>query len=435
MVAVGSGKLGVLRAVALGLPLGLMLAASSCSSNGGDDDDDNGGEAGSGGSGASGGSGNSGGSGGCKPKTCAGSNADCGTLADGCGKTLECGPCEAPLFCGGDGTPNRCTQAYGWTAAPHDAAYDIQALWGSSANTVWAAAGGGTLLGGAGQIHLFDGVAWDLFYTMATPGFTDAYGSGSDLFVVGHGEQFYQVNLDKVLDLGSSHENLAVWASAPNAVWVGANSTAYPLRFWNGERFVDTEAKYRSPDTAAVTAIWGSSADDVWAADTDGILHFDGTGWTRSYSVAGSIFGMDGSGPTDVWAVGPRTLLHYDGQSWKQVADGVNKALNDVWVAGPNDVWLVGDGGRIMHGGTGGLSLVESGVTSGLFAIWGSSPEDIWAGGEGGAIIHYGPVDAPTMMPDGGTVDCNPGGYGCSESPCCAPFRCTNIGGGILVCA
>lgn len=41
-----------------------------------------------------------GGPGGCKPKTCAGLKAECGSVADGCGKVLECGECEEGSFCG-----------------------------------------------------------------------------------------------------------------------------------------------------------------------------------------------------------------------------------------------------------------------------------------------------------------------------------------------
>jgi hypothetical protein len=44
----------------------------------------------------------------CTPTTCCALNANCGSLPDGCGGTLDCGTCTAPLSCGGDGTPNHC---------------------------------------------------------------------------------------------------------------------------------------------------------------------------------------------------------------------------------------------------------------------------------------------------------------------------------------
>jgi hypothetical protein len=332
---------------------------------------------------------------------------------------------------------------YGWTADDSlTASYDIQAIWGSRSDDIWAVAGGGDLLGGAGQLHHWDGTQWELYYTMATPGFTDIWGvnGGSNVFFVGHGTQFYEIdgsNLD-VLEMqsgGSSVPNLAVWGTAPDAIWVGSNSTSDPLRLWTGEEF-SQDSKYRSPDLSGATAIWGSSETDVWAADNDGILHFDGESWTPSYAAASSdFFGIDGSGPNDVWAVSPRHVVHFDGKSWEERPDASGQAINDVWVAGPNDVWLVGDEGRILHGGTDGFASVESGRTESLFAVWGSGPTDIWAGGENGVLIHYGPVTAPTQPPDGGTQECNPQGYGCSTAPCCSPWRCTNIGGGLLACA
>jgi hypothetical protein len=341
---------------------------------------------------------------------------------------------------GGTGGTSGSGPIYGWTEATHDASYDIQALWGSGPNEVWAAAGGGDVLGGAGQLHLFDGAAWDLFYAMATPGFTDIWGvsGGSSVFIVGRGAQFYELTETEIVTIENGDgtvPNLGVWGSARDAVWVASNSTSNPLRFWDGTRFA-SDQRYRSPNLAGATAVWGSSASDVWAADMDGsILHFDGTAWTQVYQVAGAVFyGIDGSGPNDVWAVGPRHLLHFDGQSWTQEADGAGMALNDVWVAAPNDVWLVGDTGRILRGGTNGFTAVESGRTESLFTIWGSSPTDIWAGGEGGVLIHYGEVETPTEPPDGGMMECSPQGFGCSMTPCCAPFRCANLGGGLLAC-
>ncbi len=52
----------------------------------------------------------------CTPTTCAALGANCGSVSDGCGGTLECGTCSAPahphgsgrITCGGGGTPNVC---------------------------------------------------------------------------------------------------------------------------------------------------------------------------------------------------------------------------------------------------------------------------------------------------------------------------------------
>jgi hypothetical protein len=44
----------------------------------------------------------------CAPTTCDGEGAECGTIDDGCGGTLDCGGCTSPETCGGGGTPNVC---------------------------------------------------------------------------------------------------------------------------------------------------------------------------------------------------------------------------------------------------------------------------------------------------------------------------------------
>lgn len=73
--------------------------------------------AGSGGtvtSGGGGGGGNgSGGTGACTPTTCAGANAECGTMDDGCGTMLSCGMCSAPAICGDGAKKNRCVGVEG----------------------------------------------------------------------------------------------------------------------------------------------------------------------------------------------------------------------------------------------------------------------------------------------------------------------------------
>ncbi len=49
-----------------------------------------------------------GGGGGCKPRTCAEADANCGPVGDGCGGTVDCGTCTLPEVCGGGGKPSTC---------------------------------------------------------------------------------------------------------------------------------------------------------------------------------------------------------------------------------------------------------------------------------------------------------------------------------------
>jgi hypothetical protein len=44
----------------------------------------------------------------CTPTTCSAQGANCGSIADGCGGTLNCGSCSGSQTCGGGGTANVC---------------------------------------------------------------------------------------------------------------------------------------------------------------------------------------------------------------------------------------------------------------------------------------------------------------------------------------
>ena len=149
--------------------------------------------------------------------------------------------------------------------------------------------------------------------------------------------------------------------------------------------------------TAALEAVWGTAANDVHvAASQHGILHFNGSSWSRVYDAPLSIespLGVHGAGPTDAFAVGINGhILHYDG-AWSNMvaADPPERNLFAVWAAGPTDVFTVGFGGIIRH-----YDGVWSTQTAGpdnadenLFGIWGSSGGDVFAVGNGGRIMHY----------------------------------------------
>jgi hypothetical protein len=44
----------------------------------------------------------------CSPESCAQQNIHCGPAGDGCGGSIDCGPCPPPQTCGGGGVPGQC---------------------------------------------------------------------------------------------------------------------------------------------------------------------------------------------------------------------------------------------------------------------------------------------------------------------------------------
>jgi hypothetical protein len=109
-----------------------------------------------------------------------------------------------------------------------------------------------------------------------------------------------------------------------------------------------------------LVAVWGSSADDVWAGDDQGdISHFDGTQY-KTYTTPGG------------------TTLH------------------GIWGQATNDVWAVGGSGLIQRW-TGPLTTATwspqlvpaSAKTSTLYSITGNAAGERWAVGSGGLILYY----------------------------------------------
>ncbi|HEU0298951.1 MAG TPA: Ig-like domain-containing protein [Longimicrobium sp.] len=154
-------------------------------------------------------------------------------------------------------------------------------------------------------------------------------------------------------------------------------------------------------------AVWGTSATDVYAANWLGVVHYDGTQWSKVDTVwwhgALDIYGTSGS---NLYTVGPGgRIMHYDGQVWSQERyDGGTvfaQPLNDwtnilpniylwgVWAAAPDDWFVVGDGGTILRGEQGSWQVMSSGTTENLRRVWGSSATDVYAVGENGTVLHF----------------------------------------------
>jgi len=73
-------------------------------------------------------------------------------------------------------------------------------------------------------------------------------------------------------------------------------------------------------------------------------------------------------------------------------------ALHAIWGSGPNDIWVVGDSGTVLH--YDGTSFEPStvqlplGRKPNLYGVWGSSANDVWIVGDGVALHYTGPKPA-----------------------------------------
>lgn len=199
-----------------------------------------------------------------------------------------------------------------------------------------------------------------------------------------------------VLHLGGGHwsavptpliETVAIWGAAADDVWFGGRfgpSSIAALAHWDGQAITVTT---QFSSDFEIADIWGTDANNVYAVGFGTGVHWDGRSWTPVAGLLGS--SVSGSGPDDVWAGADDGIRHFDGSAWTQVPQFIGAFVQDLVVAGRNDVWAeVSSNGitdiehfdgqswtvsfEVNLVGVGGVALTTIGA---------SGPGDVWVGG------------------------------------------------------
>lgn len=161
-----------------------------------------------------------------------------------------------------------------------------------------------------------------------------------------------------------------------------------------------------TPHNAAMRALWGSSATDIWAGGDEGLLlHYDGTSWASVPSgTTDPLVALWGSAPDDIWALGDtgadhsavdsynRTLLHYDGRTWAPIWHGVTGPSQNIRISGsgPNDIWV--DGAPPLHYDGTAWTAFPQGSPSAMCHFWVWAVDDVWRGcssSSGWSLAHF----------------------------------------------
>src|SRR5207247_1746353 len=217
----------------------------------------------------------------------------------------------------------------------------------------------------SGSIFHYNGTSWSrIMGTISIPALNSIWGtSASDVWAVGDGTNYSA-------PFAILHYDGATWSSAPTP-------TTFP--------------------PVNLSAVCGTSASDVWAVGietvsaqvlhsillhvTDAassgaiIIHYNGTTWPSVSSGTTPPIHLSavwGSSASDVWAVGVQNdygkflhsiILHYNGTAWSPVWRGTTGALSGVWGTSASDVWAVGDNGTILQYSGGPCWSPYSGTT------------------------------------------------------------------------
>ena len=336
----------------------------------------------------------------------------------GCGRSLEGAPCPCvtgyvccahsntcrlPAACGDDDP----TSSAGAGSAPSSAAVplpeycssdgwcgatvDYASVSGSSVSDIWIAAHHVSDDASAVGLLHYDGQSWTTFHpvgaydvtSVMSGGPNDAWASGGAQGLM-HWDGSSWTTWSDVGGFGA-----ALWASAPDDVWVfGAGGQHFDGARWQSFP-VDGSPSFR--------AAWGSARDDVWAVGDAGVLaHYDGSTLARYVDAAGgSVTSADlhavwGRGPNDVWVVGTgATLLHWDGGRWQSVSEGVPTSADLLGVGGDADnVWVAGSDGTLLRL-TGGSWLTAPIGGQPLRSVWFTPGAGVWTVGDHGTVAHF----------------------------------------------
>jgi hypothetical protein len=215
----------------------------------------------------------------------------------------------------------------------------------------------------------------------------------------------------------------------PGTTWQGNSGRKWTVVFQRGG--------------TSLNSIWGSSDADIFAVGDSGVvLHFDGKSWNEENTGTSiNLNGVWGSSAASVYAVGESGLiLHYDGKNWSgtyPVPDTLHAAwcgsgstclvagqntsilagtnalswsadysgdtlgtLHGIWGSSESDLYVVGDGGTILHNAGKGWSLINSGTVKNLHSVWGSGADNVFAVGQGGTILRYNGTSWELMASD-----------------------------------
>ncbi len=281
----------------------------------------------------------------------------------------------------------------GWFPQESNAQSDLLAIWGPAADDLYA-------VGEHTTIRHYDGQSWTAQQVDLPPGvgmrLSQVWGAaGDDVYAA-----FSSGNVDHQGHI--LHYDGSEWTSLPTAAahWMGAvwgfdaanvfatGSADEARRFdgaaWSGEPFGDFYALHD---------LWGSGPQDLYAVGSNGaMLQRGADGWSALDSGTGvalqAISGAAGMAVATGWH--GVIVRRPDAQAaWSPDSTGFTESLNDLWLAGPNEVFACGYGGRVFH--YDGQQWQEQPTPTGatLLGLGGCGPDEVYAVGTGGVILRY----------------------------------------------
>lgn len=279
-----------------------------------------------------------------------------------------------------------------WAEQPSHTSEDLMAVWGSSADDLWAVGAHGVILhresgqnGGLWTVQTLKDVTVTLNAVWGT-GPMDVFIAGDHgviVHYVGGGAAGFssETNADRKDLYGGAYGGVGTFA-------VGAAGAVYTRSFgnWNATPFVGGGDLYGA---------WASASDGFFVGQA-GLVVKKGQGQEAMSESSGQAFdlravwGSGGVGAVLAVGTGGHVLRRGALGGWFSAVNTDEHDLRGLWGASRLDVYAVGDGGKVLHSVDDGATWKPeaSGITTRLNGIWGSSASDIYLVGNGGKILH-----------------------------------------------
>jgi hypothetical protein len=282
----------------------------------------------------------------------------------------------------------------GWCPLASGTSNQLNGVWASDANNVWA-------VGSAGTILKWNGTAWNPQTSGTSKQLNGIWGSdASHVWAVGAAGTILTWNGTAWNAFLTGTDNFTgVWGSDANNVWVvGASGTILQWNgtTWTGQVIGDTPGWYY------LTGVWTSDASHVFlAGDTGGCgapyftcaatFLWNGASWNWQIRDGVPLAGVWGSDVNHAWTVGVLATWAWNGVSWNEVASGTTHDLYGIGGSDGNNVWAVGQSGTILKWNGTGWNSQTSGTGNNLQSVGGSDVNNVWAVGQAGTILQYVP--------------------------------------------
>lgn len=314
------------------------------------------------------------------------------------------------------------------------AAISYAALWGTSSSNLFAV---GTSLTSAQHVAWWNGTTWQTqsISGATTSALREVWGGSGWAVAVGDGGQI----------IASNGSGGATWGPQTsgttqrlNAVW-GDNTTVYVAgdagtvltRPATGS--TTWTAVTGIPTTASYGGVWGASGGPVFVVGTGGVIlrRQAGTWSTMTSNTTRDLSAVWGRSATEVYAAGNNVFLRFDGSTWTQIAQG-DLAVRDLG-GSTTDLFALSISSRLVRQYVGDRLLqLRTSPSATYVDVLGLSDVTFFLDGSRGQVTALaGRLFAPTAETECDDVwdDDGDGKTDCADPECAASPACANGGG------